>query len=63
MMHRGQVAFRKGRVTRQSLIIAPNSGINTFTQVRAAALLLLARLVGSLLFRHVCLTEMEYLLL
>lgn len=26
-------AFRKGRVTRQSLIIAPDSGINTFTQV------------------------------
>lgn len=26
-------AFRKGRVTRQSLLVAPNSGIDTFTQV------------------------------
>ena len=37
MIHCTQVAFRKGRVTRQSLIIAPNSGINTFTQVLASA--------------------------
>jgi len=46
MIHCTQVAFRKGRVTRQSLIIAPNSGINTFTQVLASAHLImrLARL-------------------
>ena len=30
---RHQVAFQQGKVTRQSLLIAPDSGVETWTQV------------------------------